>query len=96
MWALLLALTLSGNVTYDSRPGRLGFEGRNGTVIHVLRNSNALKAGLKKGDKVISGYRDCLGNVGEEVTLIVKRGDQILTFVIVRQPVAETDSHYDD
>lgn len=102
-YAIALALILHGSAVVENRHGRIGIEDSNNpftheiTIIHVLKDSPASKAGLKRWDKIIYvDDVDILGPAGTEVTLIIKRGNKVFSVTITRQDVNTVDTkHYD-
>jgi C-terminal processing protease CtpA/Prc len=83
---------LQGRIVIEkNRKGHIGIVYNPSTQIieHVHKDSNADKAGLRRGDVVIfCSDKDIAGPVGTEVTLVIRRnGRTILSFVIERQPI---------
>jgi C-terminal processing protease CtpA/Prc len=92
MLDLLLAMTLYGHVSIDNRPGRIGVvvNALNQSVVYLVKDGPAHKAGIKSGDVIIVPDRDHItGPAGSLVEVKVKRGSEVLTFELERCSVDE-------
>ncbi|MHC4289806.1 MAG: PDZ domain-containing protein, partial [Planctomycetota bacterium] len=81
--------------------GLIGIDLENWPTLKVQPNMAAEKAGIKDGDVVLKidgnnieqikssedAQKFLLGKSGEKVSFTVKRGEQIITFEVVREPL---------
>lgn len=87
---ILFALTYNAGITNEV--GRIGIKDvpKTGKIVKVCRNSPADKAGLKVGDVIISADgvsgpdRQIKGEVGTEVTLVIRRKKEVFTVTVLR------------
>jgi C-terminal processing protease CtpA/Prc len=89
---LLVAVLLYGHASYSNVKGRIGILYNPGahTIEKVYCDTPASSAGLRHRDKVIKYDSDEIrGESGTFVTLTVKRGNEILTFIIERVPATD-------
>ena len=89
---LIVSILLYGQIHYANVKGRIGILYNPGghSIIRVYCNTPASRAGLKAKDKVLHYDSDDIkGEAGTYVTLTIKRGNEILTFIIERVPEAE-------
>jgi len=94
-----LFLTLRGQVSYSSEAGLIGIRLSvlSNTVSIVHPGTPAEEAGLMPGDHILSVDGDKNGEIiGEPDTvvhLVVKRGQEILSFNIIRRAKHSLPSH---
>ena len=93
---VILGLVLQGYISNTSKPGYIGIQAtvwQPIRIVDVYHGTPAERAGLQVNDEIatVDGQKggEIKGEPGTPVTLLVKRGGQVLTFVVVRAPLVE-------
>jgi len=58
-----------------------------GEVIEIPEFGPAYRAGIRKGDIIVSDANILRGTPGEEVSITIERSSQLITFKIIRERI---------